>query len=62
MQHPMRLPAQMQVGGCQSGQALSEFGLVLALVAVAAIASLVLFGGVLSQMVQTIAQTVSINV
>ena len=46
----------------QRAQALVEFGLLLALVAVVAIAGLIVFGGTVSSMMSTLSHTVSLNV
>jgi Flp pilus assembly pilin Flp len=43
-------------------QGLVEFGLILALVAVVALASLILFGGTVSQLMSTTAHSVQLNV
>jgi len=43
-------------------QGLVEYGLVLALVAVVALASLILFGGTVSQLMSTTAHSVQLNV
>lgn len=45
-----------------SAQSLTEFALLLALVAVVAIAGLVLFGGTVSSMMSTLSNTVAVNV
>ena len=45
----------------QAAQGLVEFGLLLALVAVVAIAGLLLFGGAVSSMMSTLSHTVSFN-
>jgi Flp pilus assembly pilin Flp len=46
----------------QTAQSLIEFGLLLALVAVVAIAGLLIFGGTVSSMMTTLSTTVSVNV
>jgi Flp pilus assembly pilin Flp len=46
----------------QRAQALSEFGLLLALVAVVAIAGLLFFGDNVSTMMSTLSHTVAVNV
>jgi Flp pilus assembly pilin Flp len=46
----------------QEAQALVEFALLLALVAVIAIAGLLLFGNTVQTMMSTVAHTVAINV
>ena len=43
-------------------QALVEFGLLLALVAVVAIAGLLIFGGTVSTMMSTLSTTVALNI
>ena len=45
----------------EAAQSLTEFGLLLALVAVVAIASLLLFGSTVSSMMSTISHTVASN-
>ena len=45
----------------QSAQTLVEFGLLLALVAVVAIAGLLLFGTTVSDLISTLSHTVSLN-
>jgi Flp pilus assembly pilin Flp len=46
----------------QAAQGLVEFGLLIALVAVVAIAGLLLFGGTVSSMMSTLSHTVAYNV
>ncbi len=46
----------------QAAQTLTEFALLLALVAVVAIAGLLLFGGTVSSMMSTLSHTVALNV
>ena len=46
----------------QRAQSLVEFGLLLALVAVVALAGLLLFGGTVSTLMSTTAHSVSLNV
>ncbi len=46
----------------QRAQGLVEFGLLLALIAVVAVASLILFGGTVSQLMSTTAHSVQLNV
>jgi Flp pilus assembly pilin Flp len=46
----------------QAAQALVEFGLLLALVAVVSIGSLLLFGTTVSNLVSTLSHTVSLNI
>jgi Flp pilus assembly pilin Flp len=46
----------------QQGQALVEFGLLLALVAVVAIAGLIVFGGAVSSMMSGLSNTVALNI
>ena len=46
----------------ERAQALAEFGLLLALVAVVAIAGLLIFGSTVSTMMSTLSHTVSLNV
>jgi Flp pilus assembly pilin Flp len=43
----------------QNAQALVEFGLIIALVAVVSIASLLLFGATVSQLLSTLSRTVT---
>jgi Flp pilus assembly pilin Flp len=53
---------QMLFARRHGAQGLAEYGLILAIVAVVSIAGLLLFGGVVSQMIATLAQTISANV
>ncbi len=46
----------------ERAQTLVEFGLLLALVAVVAIAGLLIFGGTVSSMMSTLSHTVAVNV
>jgi Flp pilus assembly pilin Flp len=46
----------------EAAQGLVEFGLLLALVAVVAIAGLLIFGGTVSSMMSTLSATVAANV
>jgi Flp pilus assembly pilin Flp len=46
----------------QTGQSLVEFGLLLALVAVVAIAGLLVFGGTVTSMMSSLSNTVAVNV
>jgi Flp pilus assembly pilin Flp len=46
----------------QNAQSLVEFGLILALVAVVALAGLLLFGATVSTLMSTTAHSVSLNV
>ena len=46
----------------QAAQTLVEFGLLLALVAVVAIAGLLLFGTTVGDLISTLAHTVSLNI
>ena len=46
----------------ERGQSLAEFGLLLALVAVVAIAGLLIFGNTVSALMSTLSHTVSLNV
>ena len=46
----------------ESGQSLVEFGLLIALVAVVAIAGLLIFGGTVSSMMSSLSHTVAFNV
>jgi Flp pilus assembly pilin Flp len=46
----------------ESGQSLVEFGLLIALVAVVAIAGLLIFGGTVSSMMSSLSATVAFNV
>jgi Flp pilus assembly pilin Flp len=52
-------PAQSRY---QPAQALVEFGLLLALVAVVAIGSLLLFGSTVGDLISTLSHTVSVNI
>ena len=45
----------------QQAQSLAEFGLLLALVAVVAIAGLIIFGGTVSSMMSSLSHTVASN-
>jgi len=46
----------------QRAQALVEFGLILALVAVVAVAGLIVFGATVSQLMSTTSHSVAMNV
>jgi Flp pilus assembly pilin Flp len=46
----------------QRAQSLVEFGLLLALVAVVAIAGLIVFGGTVSSMMSNLSHTVALNI
>jgi Flp pilus assembly pilin Flp len=46
----------------QTAQALSEFGLILALVAVVAIAGLLVFGNTVSVLMSSLSHTVAFNI
>ena len=48
--------------GGHAAQALVEFGLILALVAVVSIAGLLVFGATVSQMMSSLSYTVSFNI
>ena len=52
-------PVRLQADRAQS---LVEFGLLLALVAVVAVAGLMIFGGTVSSMMSTLSHTVAVNV
>jgi Flp pilus assembly pilin Flp len=52
-------PATSQV---ERAQSLAEFGLLLALVAVVAIAGLIIFGGTVSSMMSSLSHTVAVNI
>jgi Flp pilus assembly pilin Flp len=51
------LPSQRQ-----TGQSLAEFGLLLALVAVVAVAGLIVFGATVSSMMSALSHTVALNI
>jgi Flp pilus assembly pilin Flp len=55
-------PAPLVSPQADRAQSLVEFGLLLALVAVVAIAGLIIFGGTVSSMMSTLSHTVALNV
>ena len=57
-----RQVSEMVISRHRRAQGLVEFGLLLALVAVVAVAGLLLFGGTVSQLMSTTAHSVALNV